>query len=93
MNRPETTIYQRKPEVISGKLEEQLVMMDIEKGKYFSMNPVATRVWELLEKPSSVGKVCERLLEEFDVDTERCNKEVQELMEKMQDLGLVEPKS
>ncbi len=83
-------IYQRKPDVISSKLEDQLVMMDIDKGKYFSMNPVATRVWELLDKPSSAGGLCNQLLEEFDVGQDQCRKEVQQLLDKMTELDLLE---
>jgi len=92
MNSPEKIIYQRKPEVISGKLEDQIVMMDIEKGKYFSMNPVATRVWELLEESSSAGELCDQLLNEFEVSREQCFDEVQELLDKLIGLDLVEIK-
>lgn len=92
MNNPEGIIYHRKPEVISGKLEDQIVMMDIEKGKYFSMNPVASRIWELLEKPLSVKELCGRLLVEFDVDKKRCLQEVQELIDKLTELNLLEIK-
>lgn len=83
-------IYQRKPDVISSKLEDQLVMMDIDKGKYFSMNPVATRVWELLEEPSSVNELCDKLLNEFEVSKEQCFDEVLELLGKMKELDLLE---
>lgn len=92
MNNPKKIIYQRKPEVISGKLEDQIVMMDIEKGKYFSMNPVATRVWELLEESSSAGELCDQLLNEFEVSREQCFDEVQELLDKLIGLDLVEIK-
>ena len=92
MNNPNKIIYQRKPEVISGKLEDQIVMMDIEKGKYFSMNPVATRVWELLEESSSAGELCDQLLNEFEVSREQCFDEVQELLDKLIGLDLVEIK-
>ena len=92
MNNPNKIIYQRKPEVISGKLEDQIVMMDIEKGKYFSMNPVATRVWELLEEPSSAGELCDQLLNEFEVSREKCFDEVQELLDKLLELDLLEIK-
>lgn len=92
MNNPEKIIYRRKPEVISGKLEDQIVMMDIEKGKYFSMNPVATRVWELLEEPSSAGELCNKLLDEFEVSKEQCYDEVLELLGKMKELDLLEIK-
>jgi len=42
--------YTRNNDTIQGRLNDELVMMDIEKGKYFSLNPVATHIWDLLEK-------------------------------------------
>ena len=81
--------YRRKAETISGRLDDQLVMMDIDKGKYFSMNPVATRIWELLEEPRTMDGLCDILTEEYDVDPDRCKQEVGELIDKMKELGLV----
>ena len=90
MSNKKQKVYQRKPDVISSKLEDQLVMMDIEKGKYFSMNPVASKVWELLEEPSSVNELCDKLLNEFEVSKEQCFDEVLELLGKMKELDLLE---
>ena len=90
MSNKKQKVYQRKPDVISSKLEDQLVMMDIEKGKYFSMNPVASKVWELLEEPSSVNELCDKLLNEFEVSKEQCFNEVLELLGKMKELDLLE---
>lgn len=84
-----TILYIRKPETISSRLDDQLVMMDIDKGKYFAMNPVATRVWELLEKPASVDRLCEILTGEYDVEPGRCREEVSQLIGEMEKLGLV----
>ncbi len=64
-------------------------MMNVEKGKYFSLNPVATRIWDLLEKPLSADELCIRLTDEYDVDSEQCRKEVSELLDEMKKLGLI----
>jgi len=64
-------------------------MMDIDKGKYFALNPVATRIWDLLEKPLTIDELCGILMEEYDVETEQCLKETEELLREMVKLGLV----
>jgi len=84
----ENTFF-RNPETISGALHDQLVMMDIQQGKYFALNPVATRIWELLETPLNLEALCEKLLDEFDVTPEQCRLDVQEHLAEMQKLGLV----
>lgn len=83
------TTYYRNPETISGALHDQLVMMDIQQGKYFALNPVATRIWELLENPLSLEALCNALLEEFDVSPEQCQQDVREHLAEMQKLGLI----
>ncbi|MEE4176004.1 MAG: HPr-rel-A system PqqD family peptide chaperone [Bacteroides sp.] len=83
------TTYYRNPETISGALHDQLVMMDIKQGKYFALNPAATRIWELLENPLSLDALCKALLEEFDVSPDQCQQDVKEHLAEMQRLGLI----
>jgi PqqD family protein of HPr-rel-A system len=79
----------RNTNAISGRLNDELVMMDIKKGKYFSLNPVATRIWDLLDQPLSMEELCTLLTEEYDVDPGQCREEVREYLEEMTRLGLV----
>jgi len=81
--------YQRISNSVGGLLDDELVMMDIEKGKYFSLNKVATHIWDLLKKPHTIPELCELLLSEYDVDPETCKKEVTVLLNEMDKLGLV----
>ncbi len=81
--------YIRNNKTIADKLHDELVMMDIDMGKYFSLNPVATRIWDLLEQPLSIEEICKVLLEEFEVNKEQCIKEVQEHITEMKKLGLI----
>ena len=81
--------YQRNNEIIDGTLEENLVMMHIEKGKYFGLNPVGKRIWELLEQPKSTEEITDILLTEFEVTPEQCTAEVQEFLDKMEKSDVV----
>ena len=84
-----TTKYTRNSKTISGRLHEELVMMDLDQGKYFSLNPVATRIWDLLEKPITVAELCGKLTEEYEVEPEQCRKEVGEHLDEMINLKLI----
>ena len=81
--------FTRNEDIISGRLHDELVMMDIEKGKYFALNSVATRIWDLLSEPLPVEKLCARLLEEYNVPPDQCLQEVSEYLEHMVKLGLI----
>ncbi len=84
--------YKRLSNSVSGLLDDELVMMDIKKGKYFSLNKVATRVWEIIEEPRTQSEICNALLTEYNVDPDTCNNEVSKLLDEMVKLGLVTKK-
>jgi hypothetical protein len=81
--------YSRSNSSISGRLDNELVMMDIEAGKYFSLNPVATRIWELLENPRSLDELCLLLQKEYDVSEVRCRQETEACIKDLIGFGLV----
>lgn len=83
------TKYLRNSKTISGRLHDELVMMDLEQGKYFSLNPVATRIWDLLEEPHEIIEMCMLLAVEYEVDMAQCIEEVGKLLKEMVKLGLV----
>lgn len=82
--------FTRNSRTISGRLHDEMVMMDIEQGKYFSLNPVATRIWDLLENALTIDEICGYLADEYEVEMLRCRAEVGELLKEMERLGLVE---
>ncbi|MCU0458724.1 MAG: PqqD family peptide modification chaperone [Bacteroidales bacterium] len=82
--------YIRNSKTISGRLGDELVMMDIDQGKYFSLNPVATRIWDLLEKPLTIDELCLILMSEYNVEPERCRLDVNEYLSVMVRMGLVQ---
>ena len=69
----DSTILSRNGEILYSPVgKEEAVMMSVEAGKYYGLNAVAARVWEILEQPMSVRDVCERIAEEFDTDPKSC---------------------
>jgi hypothetical protein len=75
-------IYSRNQQIIDGELDENQVMMHIEKGKYFGLTPVGKRIWDLMEQPRSLDEITDALLSEYDVAKDQCEKEVQLFLEK-----------
>ena len=74
---------------ISGRLHDEMVAMDLEKGRYFSLNPVATSIWEKLETGLTLEELCSKLMDEYIVDLEQCYSEVREHLSEMMKLGLI----
>ncbi|MBE0650714.1 MAG: lasso peptide biosynthesis PqqD family chaperone [Bacteroidales bacterium] len=74
--------YSRNQQIIDGELDNNQVMLNIEKGKYFGLNPVGKRIWDLIEQPKSFPEITETLLTEFDVTKEQCEEEVRAFLDK-----------
>ncbi|MEL7588578.1 MAG: PqqD family peptide modification chaperone [Prolixibacteraceae bacterium] len=74
--------YSRNDQIIDGELDDHQVMMHLERGKYFGLNPVGKRIWDLIEAPKSFRELTDILLEEFDVTKEQCEQEVRTFLDK-----------
>lgn len=74
----------RNKDLLSGLVDDEAVIMSIESGNYHMINETGRRIWELLEKPRTVAELCDILAEEFAVDRETCQKEVQRFLEALQ---------
>lgn len=49
-------------------LEGERVMMNLDLGKYFALNPVGSRVWDLMENEIYIHDIIDTLLNEYNVD-------------------------
>ena len=69
---------------------KEAVMLNIAAGKYYGLNSVAARIWELLEHPMSLVQLCAQICEEFEVDMQTCEGAVLEFAQEMIDNGIVQ---
>jgi len=68
---------------------EEGVMMSVEAGRYYGLNAVGSRIWELLETPMTVAELCARISEEFEVDAQGCETDVLKFTGSLIDNGIV----
>src|SRR4029077_11258009 len=84
-----TTIVTHSPELVGSTVEGQAVLMSISNGAYYGLDPVGSRIWELIAEPSSVEKVCDQLIREYDVARSDCEQQVLDLLQKLAASNLV----
>ncbi len=77
-------------EQVSCPLDDESAILNLKNSVYYGMNPVGTRVWNLLQKPKRIVELRDALLEEYDVDAERCERDLLDLLEQMRVEGLIE---
>ena len=69
-------MIQRCGDVFSTPLDDTLLMMSVEKGLYYCLDPIAGRIWDLLEQPATRDSIVARLLAEYEVSAEQCRADV-----------------
>lgn len=65
------------------------VLLDLAGERYFGLNRVGTRIWQLLETPSSLAAIHGALCAEFDAPTDRIEHDLLALVEQLQSAGLI----
>lgn len=84
------TIVRQSSNQMSCQVDQEAVIMHLLTGRYFGCDPVGARVWALLEQPTSISALCERLMEEYSgVDRDRCAQDVIAFIRDLIDEGLV----
>lgn len=72
--KPETTIL-KNVNWLTSDMDGETVMMDLDSGNYFALSTVGSTIWNLIDKPITVADIYKRLMEEYEVSKEQCEKE------------------
>jgi hypothetical protein len=75
---------------VSSEVNGEAVTLNLKSGVYFSLNAVGSRIWQLLQKPSSVGDIRAVIEREYEVEAEQCERDVMSLLNKLASKGLIE---
>ena len=79
----------KSKEIDATDLNGEKVMMNIEKGIYYSLNEVGSRIWELMKKDITVQEIINILLMEYEIDNDTCEKAVLSYLKDMEDAELI----
>lgn len=84
------SVIVRNREPITVEVDGTAVMMSLLQGKYFGLDAIGTRIWELVEQPITARQLCDTLTEEFAVDRDVCERDVLEFVGELAAEKLVE---
>lgn len=82
-------VVRRKCDLIESEIDGEIVALHVDSGMCFGFNSTATRVWNLIEAPKSVGHIRKELMAEFNVDAETCDRQLSDLLEDLKKNGLI----
>jgi hypothetical protein len=81
----------RVPEdVLFHEVENEMVLLNLARGNYFSLDDVGTRMWLLLGEHGQLKAVHQALLAEFTVDPGQLEQDLLELTDRLLANGLLQ---
>lgn len=86
----EKSVVIRNNNIDVTEIDSEKVMMDLNKGRYFSLNKVGSRIWDMLENKIMVQDLINLLLNEYDVNYEECKEKVLNYLNDLYKGGLIE---
>lgn len=66
------SIVVRSEGAISCDLSQESVILHVDSGVYFGVDPVGSSIWKMLDKPRPVTEICEGLIADYDIDVAAC---------------------
>lgn len=76
--------------VLFRELDGEAVLLEMSTGKYYGLNQVGTRIWQLLLQHGEVEAVRRALLDEYEVAGDRLRAELLHFIEVLSFRGLIE---
>jgi hypothetical protein len=77
------------PDVLLQELNGESVLLDLKTERYYGLDDIGTRMWQLLDSNSHVEAACSRLLQEYEVDETTLKDDLAELIDKLAEAGLI----
>ena len=84
-----SSIVSARADLLSTEIDGELVMMDMDGGRYFNLNPIGTLIWRELEQPRKVADLCQSLGERYGAPAEEIERDVLDLLRQMDDKKLI----
>jgi coenzyme PQQ synthesis protein D (PqqD) len=78
------------PHVTWARQADATVLLDAERGVYYTLNEVASRTWELLVAGEPLVEILRCLGDEFDASAETLQTDTTALLEHLLEVGLIE---
>jgi hypothetical protein len=91
MDRPinsDTKVAQKKA-LPSVELDGEVALMSVDRGRYYSLDTVGTRIWNVMSEQIAIKEIVDILLLEYDVTPETCENDVIDLVRQLNEQGLV----
>ena len=75
---------------MASDIAGETVILGLTAGRYYGLDAVGARVWQLIQTPMTVSDLIGTITSEYEVGREQCEADLLKLLGQMTDAGLVE---
>ena len=79
-----------RADVASCALGDGAALLDLQSSTYYSMNAVASAIWELIQQPATMAEICDHVADRFELGGASCEADVVALIDELLRLRLVD---
>ena len=79
-------------EQVSADLGGEVVILNMKNGVYYGLDPVGARIWSLVQDSTTVKVLRDAIFNEYDVDADRCERDLLVLLQDLASNELIEVK-
>ena len=87
-----TTYAVSKPEIIREQFDEEVVIVDLDTGSYYSLSGAGSEVWSAIESGASTAGIAQHLIATYDAEPAEIEVALGRLLEELQAEGLITPR-
>ncbi len=77
------TIITRNEDMFTGEVDSDIMMMSVDSGKYYLLNPVGGEIWDALQQPLTFCALCDILESKFSAERSLLEKETLDFLVKL----------
>jgi hypothetical protein len=82
--------FQTSEDVVAREVGGEMVLLDLNSGLYFGLDPVGSRIWDrLCTGDASIAELTDVIEEEFDAPRERIEQDIAALIDQLVERQLV----
>jgi Coenzyme PQQ synthesis protein D (PqqD) len=71
------------PPIIQETIDQETIMVNLESGCYYSLNPVGTHVWLAIERGTDVGDIAGEVAQRFDAEAAAVEPKVRAFVDRL----------
>jgi hypothetical protein len=84
-----TDVVGRSQDLVFAEVDGEAVALSAAQGTCYGLDGIGLRVLQLIDPPTTIGEICQRLTAEYDVDASTCETDTVNLLKELEIEGLV----